>query len=242
LPTAEEAFRQSLGRDPSHANALYRLGEFAQSRHDLETAAYYFDRALTAHPGHVGADKRLNALPPVRKAPPETGSPTPRPTPSTTPVARPPRAPSGAGIVGIVRNYQQHSDQNLNRRSVFVLTFRVEQLEHARNGAPPIVVEMRGPELHGSISNGDWVELPERWTQGRPPKQVRNLTTDQTVKFGSRGSHRHPLLRAMGWMLAILMVLWVLAFIGMAVAMMLGADFSGIIDDPQGSFSELSGP
>jgi len=216
LDTAEHAFQQALAKDPSHANALYRLGEFAQSRHNSEAAEQLYRRALETRPGHAGARKRIEAL-----------TSSNRPRPQTVP-AGPPRRPAGTGVVGVVRNYQQRIEQNLNRRSISVITYRVEQPGQKAGSALP--VEMRGPELHGSIANGDWVELPQRWAPRRRPARVRNLTTGETVKFRRRGSHAHPLVRALGWLLAIVMVLWVLAIVAFVVAGMFGADFDQLIE------------
>jgi hypothetical protein len=124
----------------------------------------------------------------------------------------------------------------MNRRIIFVVTFRVQQHRRDGNLGPLVPVEMRGPELHGSIANGDWVELPEGWNSGRRLNRLLNMTTGQVVKMGGRGSHRHPMLRFLAWMLGIIMFLFVLAIMGLVIAGFLGADLQEIFDDAKQAF------
>lgn len=215
---AEEAFRQALLLDPQHANALYRLGELAQHRADIPAATYWYGRALDAQPGHAGALKRLAVRTPA-------AAPQPRPEPESKP-PKPPQPPRGSGLVAIARNYQQHQNSNMNRRSVLVISFRLEV--PGRKSATQQAVHMRGPELHGSIANGDWIEMPRRWKPGREPGTVRNLTTGETVRFGHRGSHHNLLLRLAGWAFGVLVLLMALA-IGALVILGL-TDPSGLQD------------
>ena len=65
-----------------------------------------------------------------------------------------------------------------------VWSFRVERYDASGNRLQPVPVEMKGERFDGSISEGDWVELPGDWKPGQVvnPSQVKNLTTGATVR------------------------------------------------------------
>jgi hypothetical protein len=46
---------------------------------------------------------------------------------------------------------------------------------------------MRGRRYRGSINDGDWVEIAEKWKPGQQvePRRVRNLTTGSLVEASS---------------------------------------------------------
>jgi tetratricopeptide (TPR) repeat protein len=165
--TAEAMLQQAVAIDPGHANAWYRLGEIAQIQGDLVSARQLYQRVLALQSAHVSAKRRLEQVAPVG------------PDAIEVPVlARQP----GAGIAGPVSAVQQRFEQDSSRRPVLVLSFRVRARESGPSTAAPLSVEMRGRSLHGSIQNGDWIELPTDWRPGQALTDVLNLTTGEDVK------------------------------------------------------------
>jgi hypothetical protein len=107
----------------------------------------------------------------------------------------PPRSPgvrAGAGgILGVARGVRERTDQRgigQSQAAEQVWTFRVERHDQEGRVLPPIPVEMRGLSFHGSINEGDWVEIPVKWAPGTMlhPRRLRNRTTGADVR--SRGS------------------------------------------------------
>jgi tetratricopeptide (TPR) repeat protein len=94
LREAEDAFGRAVLADPSHAHALFRLGQFAERRHDFKAAVRYFEDALTADPDHARAREHLAD---VAGKLPSTPSAAQQPKPKG-----PPRERQGNGIVGTV--------------------------------------------------------------------------------------------------------------------------------------------
>jgi hypothetical protein len=59
-----------------------------------------------------------------------------------------------------------------------LLTLRVERFDADGNRLQPIPVQIKGPRLDGTLSDGDEVELSGRWTRGTVrTRRARNLTT-----------------------------------------------------------------
>src|SRR4051812_39297245 len=63
LRAAEDAFRRAVLADPSHTNALVRLGQIAESRHEFQQTAPPSQDERTADPGHARARERPEANP-----------------------------------------------------------------------------------------------------------------------------------------------------------------------------------
>jgi hypothetical protein len=71
-----------------------------------------------------------------------------------------------------------------------VWDFRIERQDAAGKPLPRAQVEMRGNSIHGTIANGDWVEIDTNWRQGKVvhTRTVRNLSSNSTVH--AKGGHR----------------------------------------------------
>ena len=92
-------------------------------------------------------------------------------------------AASGNRIIGDVREFRPRN-QREGQLNMEIWSFRVERYDASGNRLQPVPVEMRGERFDGSISEGDWVELPGEWKPGQVvhPDQVKNLTTGATVR------------------------------------------------------------
>jgi hypothetical protein len=92
-------------------------------------------------------------------------------------------AATGNRIIGEVREFRPRN-QREGQLSMEIWSFRVERYDASGNRLQPVPVEMKGERFDGSISEGDWVELPGHWKPGEVahPDQVNNLTTGATVR------------------------------------------------------------
>jgi len=65
-----------------------------------------------------------------------------------------------------------------------VCRFRIERKNAQGKQLPAVPVEMRSMSFSGTLSNGDWVELSQKWTPGAllHPHEVVNLTTKVPFK------------------------------------------------------------
>lgn len=92
-------------------------------------------------------------------------------------------AASGNRIIGEVRelNHRQQKEGAYNKE---IWSFRVIRYDAAGNRLQPVPVELKGERIDGSISDGDWVEIPKNWKPGEVviSDQVKNLTTGATLK------------------------------------------------------------
>jgi hypothetical protein len=85
-------------------------------------------------------------------------------------------------VRGVVRDFRERADQ-IAGPNEYVGTFRVERHDPERGALSPVCIEVRGRSFRGSIVEGDWVEVPGRWQEGKVlhPRRVRNLTTGEQV-------------------------------------------------------------
>jgi TolA-binding protein len=188
IARATQAYRRALEADPSHANALYRLGEIAQAQHRPREAMGLFERALQANPQHAGARDRLRRL--------QSAPSPPKPSPG------PPHPPAGDGPVGIVAALQRSQEtQWLTRTTLSVWTFRVQ------TDGDVLPVRLRGESLSGSVREGEWVELPANYRRGRPVKSLMNLTTLERVTVKTRPWY----VTAMVVFIVLFVAAWIIA-------------------------------
>jgi hypothetical protein len=110
--------------------------------------------------------------------------------PSNQPAASgPPRPPQDPrALVGVVSHLSKGlAPWNGRPAAMQVWTFRVEgRLGTAQSAQSPVIegVELRAFEIHGTLENGDWVEIsehPKRGEEGYLPSRLRNLTTNGLV-------------------------------------------------------------
>jgi len=89
----------------------------------------------------------------------------------------------GGGVSGEARSVQRRMESGGNQ-NVELLSFRVERYDPGGNRLNPVVVEMRGPQIRGSLQEGDEVRVVGRAKRGRGIKarKVKNLTTRSVVK------------------------------------------------------------
>ena len=62
LAEAEDAFKATVGAQPRHAGAIYRLGEIAQLQGHRPEAAWFYMKTLEIDPNHVSARTQLARL------------------------------------------------------------------------------------------------------------------------------------------------------------------------------------
>src|SRR5712692_784748 len=91
--------------------------------------------------------------------------------------------PSGGDVIGrgIVRDLQWQVEGSTHMN---VCRFRIERKNAQGKQLPAVPVEMRSMSFSGTLSNGDWVELSQKWTPGAllHPHEVVNLTTKVPFK------------------------------------------------------------
>ena len=195
LGGAETAFRAALDSDPKHDNALYRLGEIALARGESGNALETFRAVLAINPEHAGAMKQVAALDAAEGEQPLLAV-----------------EPAEKGIYGIVTNLTTRNEVNANTKtSKTVMMFRLDRRDDNETGQarPPLAVTMRGHAYTSSIQNGDWVQLPKGWKQGRDVTQVTNLTTGDIVATQSTGTFSTVL----GWIIGLLAAAWILGIV-----------------------------
>jgi hypothetical protein len=108
----------------------------------------------------------------------------PEPPGSNKPGAAYPKfAANGNRIIGEVRDFHDRT-QKQGQLNFTVWSFRVDRYDASGNLLQPVPVEVKGEIINGSISDGDWVELPGDWKSGQiaQPEFVKNLTTGATVQ------------------------------------------------------------
>jgi hypothetical protein len=133
---------------------------------------------------HASLDGSSEAAP-TRSAPAERAEREPTPW-GHIEAPRRGRAKSGDPKVGVARDVKFRSEPNSEQ----VCTFRVERQDAQGSPLPPVPVEMRGLSFSGSLSNGDWVQLPKLPRGGRTlePRAVVNLTNG--ARLERKGSRR----------------------------------------------------
>lgn len=71
-----------------------------------------------------------------------------------------------------------------------VVRFQIERKDANDEDLPPVPAEMEALAFSGTLSDGDWVDVPDLWQRGQilNPDIVENLTTG--VQFvGTPGAH-----------------------------------------------------
>lgn len=84
--------------------------------------------------------------------------------------------------------------------------FRVE-----RDGHPPLPVELRGEVLKGSVSPGDYVEIPHKLARGRPVNSAMTDIGFWNLTIGGRVRVQYSAGTVVGWILLGLLAGFVLA-------------------------------
>jgi hypothetical protein len=123
---------------------------------------------------------------------------------------RPQWAAKGNKVIGEAHEYRPRSEGT----AFTVWSFRVDRYDKSGNRLPPVPVEMKGLQFDGSLSEGDWVEVPGAWKPGEVMKPTRfnNLTTGATIKS------KTPFLFKISQVIAFVIALVVIAiFIGIAI-------------------------
>ena len=77
----------------------------------------------------------------------------------------------------------------------------------------PVPVEMKGLKFEGTISEGDWVELPGQWKPGEvaSPKKFVNLTTGAEISGSVPAGAK--INWTCSWIIFVVFILAVIAFI-----------------------------
>ena len=86
-------------------------------------------------------------------------------------------------VKGQVSGFSSRFEQT-SRGAVLVWDFRVERWAADGTALARAAVEMRAPSFEGAISDGDWVEVPGKWKEGKllHPDEVENLSSGTTVR------------------------------------------------------------
>jgi mono/diheme cytochrome c family protein len=219
---AVAAYRQRLILAPNDALAHYSLAIALRDLGEQDEARQHLVRAIELKPDFAEAQTRLREL-----DQPQTPKPPVAPPPHV-PVAAPPNPPEGAPgttTVGRARHIQirTEADSIVRGASKQRLTFRVERIEEGGSQPASIPVEMRGARIDGSVTDGDWVEVPGRWHPGQTlrPTTFLNLMTLETIK-AKRGS---------GWIMLIVLGLFAVAFVAFFVWGAARTDWGPFRDD-----------
>ncbi|MER7674360.1 tetratricopeptide repeat protein [Kitasatospora sp. NPDC096128] len=198
---AYRQFLDALQFDGSNANACHYLGVLARRAGNGEVAKTWFARAIVANPKHQGALAELCRIGQAEgvSGSETTSAPEPRQvqSPPSAPTARalPPHKPSSpSAVIGIARQVRQQVVPWRGKPAAMTqLTCRVETYSHSGEGPLGLIsVELRSHEVHGTLVDGDWVELTEADATARKPiKNLINLSTGENVYskyrvFGAR--------------------------------------------------------
>ena len=130
----------------------------------------------------------------------------------TTEANTPKFSAKGNRVIGEVREFRERRETEGNFTWT-IWTFRVERYDESGNRMQPVPVEIKGMKFEGTISEGDWVELPELWKPGEvaSPKKFDNLTTGArisgSVPFGTK------IGMTCGWIVFVIFIGAVIAFV-----------------------------
>jgi len=155
-----------------------------------------------------------SAGPPPQPAPVYRASPPGRATPAGAATrGRPRSAPSeGTRFTGVVRDLR-HRDRDDAGTEMTVLDFRIERHDASGNRLAPVPVQMRGQSFSGAVNNGDEIRVNRgKWRDGTlRVKDLDNLSTGAEVRTKGSG--------AFGWILGVVVSLFILAVGGFVVFM-----------------------
>jgi hypothetical protein len=137
-------------------------------------------------------------------------------SPDTVPVAetQPANIVSDSNYLrGCISSFRSRNEL-MGSRYGSVWNFRVESWDATGAPQPPIAVEMRGLSFSGSVGDGDWVEIPGRWSPGENlhVKSLRNLSMNAPVEAhgeGEAGRFFSPIAKA----IVVLLMLALFAFV-----------------------------
>lgn len=92
------------------------------------------------------------------------------------------------GQVQAFRERKEEAPRNGMNQNVIIWGFRVDRYGPEGDRLMPVEVEMRGRSFEGQISDGDSVEIVERWVAGdiNRVREVRNLTTGAKARVRKR--------------------------------------------------------
>jgi hypothetical protein len=146
------------------------------------------------------------------------GTPDQKQSPAVPPAgihaARPQWTASGNRVIGEAREVRQRAESE-GAINWSITSFRVERYDKAGNRLQPVPVEMRATKFNGTLSEGDWVEIPGSWQPGQvmKPRQVNDLTT------GAQVSGSVPFfIRISNWSGCIALIIILLAIVTLAYA------------------------
>jgi tetratricopeptide (TPR) repeat protein len=184
---ANSQFLEAFRFDESNANACHYLGVLAHRAKNNEAAKTWFARAIVANPKHQGAVAELCRIAQAEEQLGIASAPAPRLEQPPSPAARPlpPHQPSSpSAVIGIARQVRQQVVPWRGKPAAMTqLTCRVETYSHSGEGPLGLIsVELRSHEVHGTLVDGDWVELAEADATARKPiKELINLTTGEPI-------------------------------------------------------------
>jgi pSer/pThr/pTyr-binding forkhead associated (FHA) protein len=128
-------------------------------------------------------------------------------------------------ILGEVRGFQSRTETELDRPRI-VWTFRLQRYDSAGNSLRPVSVQIKGFEFHGSISDGDLVEVEGDATAGTlAVEELFNHTTDSRVTVDDKSTN----------LLGCLAVIVVFVLIAVLIGIYLNARFERDIRERQGT-------
>ena len=140
-------------------------------------------------------------------------------------VAQAPRPRSSAGVyVGVARAVKLRTEPSKGKAPTLqVLNFRLDRFSDDGRPLPSIPVEMRRLHFHGSVNEGETVEVRGRWQPGDllVVKRIQNISAGSPVIGKGRP---HPLLK----LLAIVLFLAVFVAIGALLIAFIFHKASGI--------------
>jgi hypothetical protein len=113
---------------------------------------------------------------------------------------------SGGRFVGVARAIRLRTEPSATKGPMWqVLSFRLDRFSEDGRPLPSIPVEVRRLHLHGSVSEGETVEVRGNWHPGEllEVKRIRNISAGGTV-YGT--GKAHPVLRVLGAILVLAII------------------------------------
>lgn len=198
---ARRLFAQLVVSPPHAAEGHYGLGMVALACGDLDEAEAKLQKAISLEREHERAQKGLEMVREKRRG-----------YPANLAVQ-----PVKGRVYGRVLAFQErYVPRGPRSKPALVSTFRLEH--RGPDGKSRLVpVELRGEFRKGNIANGDWVQLPRGFKQGRPIRylwsesKVVNLTTGEKVSV--EYSVSTVLGSALGLVFLVIWVVMLLAFL-----------------------------